>query len=140
MDKSKVIFACIYLIIDILYVFISKNVYENVATNIQGTGFPQFDVTRVIAALIAYTALVVGWYVFVTKFAIELSYKMHAFVAGALAGALYGFVLYGVFNGTLHAMFKNYDVSIATRDMLWGITWASVLTGIYAYVTLKTTK
>lgn len=140
MEGLKLVFAGIYLIVDIVYVFMSKNVYENVATNIQGSGFPQFDISRIIAACIAYTALVIGWYIFVTKFATELSYKMPAFVAGALAGALYGFVVYGVFNGTLHVMFKNYDVSIASRDMLWGTTWAAVLTSIFAHVALKTTK
>jgi uncharacterized membrane protein len=95
-----------------------------------------------LAALIAYTALVVGWMVFATNLTKQLvsNFRWNPLLAGFVAGLLYGFVVYGVFNGTLHVMFDNYGTTVSIRDLLWGMFWASTLTTIYAGVTYGTSK
>lgn len=127
-----VLFALVYFIGDILYVILSKDVYSEGARRIQGSSFPS---NRLGSAVLAYGALVGGWAVFVPRLAKDLSLKIRsAFIAGLLAGAAYGFVVYGVFNGTLRVMFYNYTQEIALRDLLWGTTCAAVVTGVYTSV------
>jgi uncharacterized membrane protein len=52
-------------------------------------------------------------------------------LAGALAGAVYGIAVYGVFNFTNNVMFKEYGWGIVLRDFAWGVTWACVLTTLF---------
>lgn len=130
----RILFAFAYLTIDLIYVVLSKAYYEKYAIAIQGSGFP---FSRLIGAVLAYTALVIGWWFFAIGLAQQFTTTMHPLVAGALAGAIYGFVVYGVFNGTMYVMFKKYDSNVLLRDLLWGMTSASVITGIYMYIVTK---
>lgn len=128
----RIPFAFLYLAVDLVYVATSKSVYEGVARRIQGTGFPSFTTTRILAAVLAYFALVFGWYVFATRLAQDLKHAYPAWLAGGIAGAAYGFVVYAVFNGTLHAMFNMYDMTVFVRDLVWGTLWSAILTAMYA--------
>ena len=132
----KLIFAIVYLVVDLTYVFISKGFYTNVAVRIQGSSFPP---SRFMGAMLAYIALVVGWWFFAANLANIFSQRLSPFVAGAIAGALYGFVVYGVFNGTLYVMFDEYKTNVVLRDLLWGIVSASTITAFYAFAS-KTMK
>ena len=132
MVNLNVVFASLYIIVDIIYVTLSKGVYETVAARIQGNGFPPLTISRAFGAVFAYVMMFVAWYLLVAPAALAWSKRMHPALAGAAAGMVFGALLYGVFNGSLHAMFKNYDVPIVLRDFLWGTTWATVLTASYA--------
>lgn len=125
----RMLLAVAYLAVDLVYVLLSRSYYEQYAMLIQGSGFPS---SRIIGGFVAYTALVIGWVFFATTLADKFAQRMHPAAAGALAGALYGFVVYGVFNGTLYVMFKKYDVRIASRDLMWGVLSATTFTTIYA--------
>ena len=139
MERVRLVFASIYLAVDLLYIFASKSTYEAATKSIQGHGFPKTTPSRVLGALIAYTGLVVGWYVFAAKLATELARTYHPIVAGMLAGGFYGFVVYGVFNGTMHVMLDNWDVAISLRDTAWGVSWGAILTTLYI-TTVKAQK
>jgi uncharacterized membrane protein len=41
-------------------------------------------------------------------------------VASLKAGGLLGLVIYGTFNFTNYAMFKNYDMTTGLKDTVWG--------------------
>jgi uncharacterized membrane protein len=38
----------------------------------------------------------------------------------ALYGALFGFVVYGVYNATNYTLFEKYPINVALIDTLWG--------------------
>lgn len=133
-----ILFVSIYILVDIVYVSLSKGFYGNVARRISGNGFPAFTATRVLGALVAYGSMVAAWLFFVPIAVCHYqktirSNTIRPWMVGSLVGAMYGFVLYGVFNGSLHVMFQNYDIPVVIRDMLWGVSWSTVLTAIYAY-------
>ena len=135
MQGLRIIFAFIYLFVDISYVLASQKTYAAVTKRIQGFDFPK---GRLLGAVVAYAALTLGWFAFAAPTALQMVSKgTHPAVAGALAGMLYGFVVYGVFNGTLYVMLQEWNVAISMRDMLWGITWASLATCMYAIVATK---
>lgn len=131
MDRQRVVFMLIYLFVDIGYVMFSQPFYRNVVTKIQGKGFPEFTLSRILGAIFSYACLAVGWLLIVPTLADTWSKKYPRVAAGALAGFTYGLVVYGVFNGTLHVMFDKYDGVVFLRDLLWGTSWATVLSALY---------
>lgn len=132
MGDTRIWFAIVYLLVDVSYVVLSKQQYAQVTHRIQGRDFPNFTGTRIIAAILSYTFLVLGWLVFATGLADRMrSLPYHPLLTGFAAGATYGLVVYGVFNGTLHTMFKEWDLQISLRDMLWGTLWSGTATALY---------
>jgi uncharacterized membrane protein len=133
----RLFFAVLYIVIDLVYVSLSKSVYDAAVKGIQGSPMPT-GTARIIAAVGAWTCMAVGWYFLTTTLVAKwVNAGMSAAAAGALAGFINGLVVIGTFNLTLHAMFANYGAAIMTRDMLWGIGWVTVLTTIYSVVNYK---
>lgn len=139
--NSKIIFACVYIIIDFIYVIFSKDFYNDAVVKIQNTGIPSLTSTylRIFCACGAYVAMSVGWYFFAAGLAdkwIREKVFVSPYLAGLAAGALYGFVLLGTYNFTNYIYFKNYDISVVIRDMSWGITWGALSVLLYViYIT-----
>ena len=128
----RLILVIVYILIDIIYVYFSKNVYDSVVIGIQGLSMP-YDISRVISAVSAWTCMALGWY-FLTTSLVEkwLSLGLNSYKVGLLAGLINGLVVIGTFNFTNYAMFTNYTVSLMIRDMSWGIGWVTIITIIYA--------
>ena len=49
-------------------------------------------------------------------------------------GALVGFVIYGVFNGTSYSISKNWTLKIAVLDTLWGMFVMSAAATVVYYI------
>jgi uncharacterized membrane protein len=47
-------------------------------------------------------------------------------------GALYGFIVYGVYNGTNYVTFNKYDSKIFIADLMWG-TFVSSIVSVIAF-------
>lgn len=129
----RVVFAIVYLIIDIIYVFLTRNMYFNMVKDIQNKE-TKLNVTHGIAAVGAYVLLVLGWVVLV---ATRIEISKQPIIDGLYLGAVYGAVVYGVFNFTNYVMFQNYKTRVLIQDMLWGTTCATILSVAYGkYVAL----
>jgi uncharacterized membrane protein len=128
MDK-RILFVIIYIIVDIMYVYISKNRYDKTVINIQNASMPN----RYIIALNAWICMAIGWY-FLTTALLDKFIRngMSPISAGALSGFITGLTIYGTFNFTIRAMFINYDIPLLIRDMIWGTSWLSIITIIYS--------
>jgi len=130
----RLLFTILYILIDLIYVYTSKSVYDGAVTKIQGAPMPMGG-TRILAAVGAWVCMAVGWYFLTTALVSQfIAQGMSRMKAGALAGFINGLAVIGTFNLTSHAMYTNYGGAIMTRDMLWGIGWVTVLTIIYANV------
>ena len=127
MWKLRLVFTFIYILVDIVYVGISKKVYDNAAKMIQGTPMS----ARIPAALAAYACMGLGWYVFAAQTAERWSSDIHPILAAAFAGLIYGLLVIGTFNFTLNAMFDKWSNGIMTRDLTWGIGWGTLVTVLY---------
>ena len=55
-------------------------------------------------------------------------------------GALLGFVIYGVFNGTSYSLNKNWTVKVAVLDTMWGMFVMSAAATVVYYVFHKNKK
>lgn len=125
--NTRIIFVIIYLVIDSLYVFNSKDYYKKFIGRVQSK--PQnFEKKGIYSAIgLSYIFLMVGWFILVSE---RLS--KHSTVLDILRITIpYALVVYGVFNGTLFVMFDKWDVNVSLRDTLWGVTSISILSIIY---------
>ena len=95
----------ILVLIDSVYLFLTKSIFGEMVAKIQRTAI-QF---RLEGAIIVYLLLAVALYYFIVKPGLSV------WKAGLL-----GLVIYGTFDFTNYAMFKNYDLKIAIMDTVWG--------------------
>lgn len=49
-------------------------------------------------------------------------------VTALRVGAIFGLIVYGIFNSTNYAIFKDYPVSIGLIDTVWGMTAYTIAT------------
>lgn len=138
MDIGRLLFTITYVVVDLMYVVFSKPAYDAVVKDIQGVGMTLSGPGDYLAMMGAYTCMAIGWYVIVagTVKTWVKSMNVPPYVAGALAGFVYGLATIGMFNFTVHIMFKKYDWPIVARDMAWGIGWQTIIAAMYAvYIT-----
>jgi uncharacterized membrane protein len=85
------------------------------------------------SAVAAYALLAVGWWFIVAPSVtlwIQKGYSPLA--AGLIAGAIYGAVVYGVYNFTVRVQFDKYDLGTLFRDLSWGTISIAIITALYA--------
>jgi uncharacterized membrane protein len=95
----------VMLLLDSVYLFFTKNFFGELVAKIQRTAMQ----VRLSGAVIVYLLLAVGLYYFIVKPG-----------RSAWEAALLGLVIYGTFDFTNYAMFKNYDLKAAVMDTVWG--------------------
>jgi len=87
---------------------------------------------NLIYASISYIIMIIGLFIFV----LPNITKENAFNDSLKYGGLFGLVIYGIFDFTNLALFKNYELSTAIFDVIWG----SLLYFGTAYLTFNFTK
>jgi uncharacterized membrane protein len=73
-------------------------------------------VVRPLFAVLAYLLMIVGLNVFVLP-RIRKGYELQDSIK---YGFLFGIVLYGVYDFTIAAVLKDWNISLAVTDVLWG--------------------
>ena len=113
MWKTILLIALIMLLLDAMYLTATRSIFGAVVAKIQRVAM-QF---RLEGAVIVYALLVFGLYKFI------ISERRPVKDA-----AILGLVIYGVFDFTNYAMFKNYDMATALMDTAWGSTLMALTT------------
>jgi uncharacterized membrane protein len=110
------------MMLDILWFSISvPKIYMPKFTEIQKEE-PQM-LSKMHGGIFAWLLLVIGIYYFV----LPLSNNI---IDALKYGALYGLIVYGVYNGTNYVTFNKYDGEIFFADLSWGIFACSVVAAI----------
>lgn len=114
--KSILIVSITMLFLDYLYLNYSKNFWGKLVKSIQGE---EMNI-RLISALTVYILMIIGllYFIIIPKRSVK-------------DAALLGFIVYGVFDLTNYALFKNYSIVAALMDMFWG----SFLFAFTTYIT-----
>jgi len=129
---AKIAIVVIYILLDLLYVSLSNNVYNGYVKTIEGGGKGMSP--NLISVAFAYISIIVGWLVLVAP-RIEQAKTVYTVILVAVA---FGITIFGTFNFTLNIMFDKWDYKIMIRDTTWGITAATIVS--LAYYTLLTQK
>jgi uncharacterized membrane protein len=78
---------------------------------------------RIVPALFVWTLIPIGIIVFVLPKSKDL--KKTVFY-----GAIYGFIVYGVYDFTNYAILRDYSLIMAIVDLIWGTFLCSLVSGI----------
>jgi uncharacterized membrane protein len=122
-----IIAAIILFILDTIWLsLVGGNLFSNMVGLIQQKPMK----INFLGAIVAYILLILGVYWFAIK-----DYHKATFDT-FIRGFILGLVIYGVFDGTNLAIFRDYDLKVGIIDTLWG----SILCGVTAYGTLYINK
>jgi uncharacterized membrane protein len=89
-----------------------------------------------LGAILSYLCVLIAIFCFAIPL-IEKTKKTDFLTCLKYGGGI-GFVIYGVFNATNLAIFKNYDPVVALVDTTWGVTLFTL--SCYIYFIIKKTK
>lgn len=116
----------LFIVMDIMWFNISvPTLYNPTVNKIQGEDI-QMGFMKTIGGIYAWLLLALGIIYLVLP--LSKNYK-DAFINGLI----FGFVVYGVYNGTNYAIFKNWDFKVSFFDNAWG-TLASGLVSVGAFM------
>lgn len=104
-DYLLLISAILLISIDFVYLNLIKDFFGNQVQRVQGSSMQ----INYLGAAICYILLIVGINYFIIK--------PHKSVNDAF---LLGLVIYGVFETTNYALFKNWSIVTVIIDTLWG--------------------
>ena len=107
MWKQRLISTITLLILDAIWIkYYMGEKYKQQVRSIQGTTIT----IRVKHAIVAYIFMIIGLNVFVLT-----DYNVNI-----IKSAIFGLVLYGVYDFTNLAIFDDFDFKLALTDTLWG--------------------
>ncbi len=111
--RKNIFASVILLVLDILWVvFFMSKAYKKQVQDIQGSKMKE----RMYLGGIAYILMVVG----LNMFVLPNIRKGHELIDSLKYGATFGLVVYGIYDMTAGAVFKNWDLKLAIVDVLWG--------------------
>jgi uncharacterized membrane protein len=120
MIKQILKLSIVLLTLDLIWIkTFMKPRYENILNQILQVPF-EF---RIIPAIFAYIIMIFAIYYFAVK---DSKTNQEALIKGSLLGL----VMYGVYDGTLYAIFPINDIQTGIIDVVWG----TLLCGITAYI------
>jgi uncharacterized membrane protein len=122
-----IIILILIVIMDAIWFKFTLPSYEKVVLNIQNIPMR----LNLVSAIISYLILAFGLAYFVIP-----RLNNGSFIESFWYGGMYGLVVYGVFDMTNMALFKNWNLSISIIDLLWGIFNCTFVT----YLTYKIIK
>lgn len=131
MQVLHIVIPClIMLILDAIWLSMNKHIYSKLVSLVQkGTPMKM----RLPYGIIAYALMIVGFIFIILPNA--LKDKNSDIIKRSLRhGALFGLVVYGIFNATNLAIFKDYDLQVAIIDTLWGTLLFFFITVISLYL------
>lgn len=97
--------AIVLISVDFIYLNLIKSYFENQVNKVQGTPLK----INFLGAALCYVFLIIGLNYFIIK--------PHKSVSDAF---LLGLIIYGVYETTNYALFKNWSILTVIMDTLWG--------------------
>lgn len=121
-----VICALVILTLDIIWLgFIVGNFFKSQIGYIANIYEGSFKINN-YAAIFVYILMVIGTIVFVIP-------QVNSYQNAIIYGCLFGFLIYGIFDGTNLAFIKDYPLKFAMVDIAWG-TFLMGITTLITYI------
>jgi len=120
-DFALLVSAIVMVTIDYVYLYLFKGYFDNQIKNVQGSSVSM----NYLAVAICYIFLILGLNYFIIK---PRRSVQDAF--------LLGLVIYGVYETTSWALFKNWSVFTVILDTLWGGTLFAATTYVVKIIHL----
>jgi uncharacterized membrane protein len=104
-DFLMLVSAIVLISIDYIYLTVIKDFFENQINKVQGSSLK----INFLGAALCYVFLIIGLNYFIIK--------PHKSISDAF---LLGIIIYGVYETTNYALFKNWSIITVIIDTLWG--------------------
>jgi len=121
--KNVVIPSVVLFTYDIIFILLTKQIYENQVIEIQRVIMQP----KLTGALMCYLLLFFGFYYFIMR---EKRSVTDAFLMGIL--------VYGVYATTVYTAFKKWKLELVALDTLWGGALFALTTMTTYYLTGRT--
>ena len=105
MIKNIILLAIIFVLVDSVFLYLMSNNFQTMIKKIQGSPLKM----KLIPSVICYIILVSSLYYFVI-------YKKGSYCDAFLLG----FFIYGVYETTNMAIFKDWSLKVGLIDLIWG--------------------
>lgn len=114
----QVIIPVVFMLLaDLVWITINKTRYSKLVQAVQHKPMT----VRSQSAIVAYAAMIVGLVFFVIP-AAKSDTNPNKLLKALKYGALFGFVVYAIYNATNYAIFQDYSLATAIIDTIWGTT------------------
>jgi uncharacterized membrane protein len=128
MNIRIVICLLLFMFLDFTYVYYVSSKYSVMISNIQQNAFQ----IHIASAILSYIVLLLILVYVVFPYAELRKHTDSSVIKTAFfAGFLIGFAIYGVFNTTNVALFKNYSKGLALLDVIWGSSLFFIVTFLF---------
>lgn len=111
---NSIFVAVLFILIDVTWITLNRGEWETTVSAVQQSPMK----ARVSYAVLSYVALVFGLLYFVQSRITKDNFQ----TLSLREGFLWGVTVYAVFDFTNLAIFKDYPITVAIKDMLWGGT------------------
>ncbi|MCJ7636534.1 MAG: DUF2177 family protein [Nitrososphaeraceae archaeon] len=119
---TVILTLCLFVVFDLIWFSVSLPIiYAPAFTRIQGSSPPFFS--KISGGIFAWVLLALGINIFVLS-------KSNTTFEAVINGLLFGFIVYGVYNGTNYATLEKYDMNIFFPDLIWGTLVSGAIAGI----------
>ena len=105
MIKNIILLAIIFVLVDSGFLYLMSNNFQNMIKKIQGSPLKM----KIIPTIFCYIILISSLYYFIV-------YKKGSY----LDAFLLGFFIYGVYETTNMAIFKDWSLNVGLIDLTWG--------------------
>ena len=124
--NKLIIYSVLLLVLDLIWLKgYMGNEYKKMIRKIQGSDMR----VNTIYAILSYTLMIIGLNVFV----IPNINKDKLLFDSLKYGFLFGIILYGVYDFTIGAVLKDWNLNLAIVDVLWG----GIVYFLATYLTFK---
>ena len=117
--NNILLLGLIFIIVDSIFLYSMKDNFKKMITNVQKSDTK----LKIIPTIACYIILISSIYYSII---IKNNTLLDAF--------LLGFFIYGVFETTNMAIFKNWDYKIGIIDVIWGGLLFFITTYLYLYI------
>jgi uncharacterized membrane protein len=116
----------VFLTLDLVWIrFIARNFYRRTIGNLLG------DSPKIIPALMFYTLYIL----IMVYLVVQPSLLNNSLMQAAIGGALFGMIGYGTYSVTNYTILKNWPLSVAIIDLIWG-AFVSSFTAMVCFMLL----
>lgn len=105
MIKNILLLGLIFVLVDAGYLYLMKDNFQTMIKKIQGSSFA----LKILPTVACYLILVASLYYFII-------FKKGTYIDAFLLG----FFIYGVYETTNMAIFKNWSITTGILDLTWG--------------------
>jgi len=125
------IISCILLLLDATWIYSNYNLYVKSTDKIQNSPL----IINYKYALLAFIVVIFSViHIAIPLTLVNLDIKdnyLNKLFKSLIYGGSVGFAIYGIYNLTSIAIYKNYDVNVLIFDTLWGTSLYTIVTFIY---------